>query len=110
MSTWPTDLIIRIDKGVCQGTDLSGTTATLADVDDPDFGYYLLDGPKFGYVICEDVASESIAASRPCAAVPIGELAFMRDVFMGAKLGRNQLKAIQRLSSYLPRTVADESE
>ena len=46
----------------------------------------------------------------PCATVPIGELSFLRDVFMGAKLSTNQIAAIERLSSYLPRTVADESE
>ena len=43
-------------------------------------------------------------------AIPIGELSFLRDVFMGAKLSKNQIAAIQRLSSCLPRTAADESE
>lgn len=107
---WPTAPLIRIDKGTLQGTDISGTTATLTDIDSPEFDYYLLDGPKSGYTIFKDFASESITDSRPCAAIPIGELSFLRDVFMGAKLSKNQITAIQRLSSYLPRTAADESE
>lgn len=107
---WLNTPLIRIDKGAIRETDISGTTATLADVDDPEFGYYLLDGPKCGYTICEDVVGEGISAMRPCVAVPIGELSFLRDVFMGAKLSKNQITAIQRLSSYLPRTAADESE
>ena len=110
MDAWPTDTLIIIDKGTYRGTDISGTTATMADVDDPDFGYYLLDGPRSGCAVYEDVTGEAIIAARPCAAVPIGELSFLRDVFMGAELSKNQLEAIQRLSSYLPRTVADESE
>lgn len=108
--TWPTEPLIRIDRGAIQETDISGTTATLADVDDPEFGYYLLDGPKYGYTICADVIGEAISVARPCVAVPIGELSFLRDVFMGAKLSKNQIAAIQRLSSYLPRTAADEFE
>lgn len=108
--TWPNAPLIRIDRGTLREDDISGTTATLADVDDPEFGYYLLDGPKRGYTICEDVVDEAISVAHPCAAVPIGELSFLRDVFMGAKLSKNQVAAIQRLASYLPRTAADESE
>ena len=110
MDTWPTAPLIRIDRGAIRETNISGTTATLVDVDDPEFGYYLLDGPKYGYTICEDVIGEAISVARPCAAVPIGELTFLRNVFMGAKLSKNQCAAIQRLTACLPRTVTDESE
>lgn len=108
--TRPTASLIRIDKGQYRGVDISSTTATLADVEEPDSGYYLLDGPMVGHYIHHDIYLTSIYAWRPCVAVPIGELSFLRNVFMGAKLSKNQIAAIQRLSSYLPRTAADESE
>ena len=99
---WPTEPLIRIDKGVLRGNDISGTTATLADVDDPEFGYYLLDGPKQGFTICEDVAGESITAARPCAAVPIGELKALRNAFMGVELTNFQHAVIQKLIARTP--------
>lgn len=108
--TWPTDALIIIDKGAYRGTDISGTTATLVDAEDPKSGYYLIDGPKIGHCLHEDILLENITTWRPCVAVPIGELSFLRDVFMGSELSKNQIVAIQRLSHYLPRTATDESE
>lgn len=110
MHTTPTAPLIRIDKGKCCGIDLSGATATLVDIDNPAHGYYILDGPLLGWTINDDQSLNEITAWRPCVAVPIGELAFMRDAFMGAELSKNQIAAIQRLSSYSPRVVADESQ
>ena len=55
-----------------------------------------------GHYIHHDIYLTSIYAWRPCVAVPIGELSFLRNVFMGAKLSKNQIAAIQRLSSYPP--------
>ena len=110
MSDWPTEPLILIDKGSHLGVNIGGTTATLVDAEDPESGYYLIDGPKIGYSIHKDNLLGHIAAWRPCVAIPIGELSFLRDVFMGAGLSKNQYAAIQRLSSHLPRTVADESE
>ena len=101
--TWPIAPIIRIDKGVVRENDISGTTATLADVDDPEFGYYLLDGPKQGITICEDVAGESIIAARPCVAVPTGELAALLDALTGVELTNFQHAVIQKLSAHIPR-------
>lgn len=108
--TRPTASLIRIDKGQYRGVDISSTTATLADVEEPDSGYYLLDGPMVGHYIHHDIYLTSIYAWRPCVAIPIGELSFLRDVFMGSELSKNQMVAIQRLSHYLPRTATDESE
>ena len=108
--TRPTASLIRIDKGQYWGVDISGTTATLADVEEPDSGYYLLDGPMIGHYIHHGIYLTSIDAWRPCVAIPIGELSFLRDAFMGAKLSKNQIAAIQRLSSYLPRTATNEHE
>lgn len=108
--TRPPAFIIRIDKGQYRGIDISGTAATPADVEEPDSGYYLLDDPMAGHYIHRGIYPTSIYAWRPCVAIPIGELSFLRDVFMGVQLSKNQIAAIQRLSSYLPRTAADESE
>jgi hypothetical protein len=80
------------------------------DAEDPESGYYLIDGPEIGYSIHEDSPLEHITAWRHCVAIPIGELSFLRDVFMGAELSKNQYAAIQRLSAHLPKTAADESE
>lgn len=110
MDNRPTEPLIRIDKGSHRGVDIGGTTATLTDAEDPESGYYLIDGPQIGYSIYEDTLSDDITAWRPCAAIPIGELTFLRDVFMGAKLSKNQHAAIQRLAAHLPKTVSDESE
>ena len=101
--TWPIAPIIRIDKGVVRENDISGTTATLASVDDPEFGYYLLDGPKQGITICEDVVGESIIAARPCVAVPTGELAALLDALTGVELTNFQHAVIQKLSAHIPR-------
>ena len=43
-------------------------------------------------------------------AIPIGELSFLRDVFMGAELSKNQYAAIQKLAAHLPKAVSDEYE
>lgn len=110
MNTQPKSPLIIIDKGTCQRADISGTTATLVDVDNPDSGYYLLDGTRAGYVIREDVIGEEITAWRHCVAVPVGELEFMRNVFMGAKLSKSQNEAIQRLIASLPKKAANELE
>lgn len=110
MSNWPTEPLILIDKGSYRGVNIGGTTATLVDAEDPESGYYLIDGPEIGYSIHEDSPLEHITAWRHCVAIPIGELSFLRDVFMGAELSKNQYAAIQRLSAHLPKTAADESE
>ena len=107
MNTIPTAPLIRIDKGEYCGTDISGTTATLADVDDPEYGYYLLDGPRAGYAINEDYISEAITIWRPCASVPIGELELLRSAFMGVELNRLQFSVIQKLIAHLPKNTPD---
>lgn len=110
MSDYPTEPLILIDKGSYQGVNIDGTTATLVDIEDPKSGYYLIDGPKIGYSIHEDNILERITAWRPCVAIPIGELSFLRDAFMGAELSKNQYAAIQRLAAHSPKTVSDEYE
>nr|DAO81980.1 MAG TPA: hypothetical protein [Caudoviricetes sp.] len=103
----PTEPLIRIDKGTYGDADISDATATLVDVHNPEYGYYLLGGPLAGQYIWEGQEDEEITAYRPCTAVPIGELSFLRNVFMGAELSVNQNAAIQRIISYLPKVTAD---
>lgn len=110
MSTWPTAPLIRIDKGTCGDTDISDTTATLVDVNTPEHGYYLLDGPRAGQYTYEGYPDEKITASRPCTAVPTGELVALRHAFMGVKLTRFQYEVIQKLLTHTPKKAADEHE
>lgn len=98
--TWPNAPLIIIDKGTYHGDDISGTTATPVNIDDPECSYYMLDGPRAGYSILEDAIGEEITAWRPCVAVPIGELVAMRSVFMGIELTRFQYEVIQKLFSH----------
>nr|DAM79865.1 MAG TPA: hypothetical protein [Caudoviricetes sp.] len=108
--TWPTAPLIRIDKGACGDTDISGTTATLVDVNNPEYGYYLLDGPQAGQYIYEGYPDEKIAAWRPCTAVPIGNLVAMRAAFMGVELTNFQHAVIQKLFAHPSKEAASESE
>ena len=62
MNTAPIASLIRIDKGEYYGKDTSGTTATLADIDNPEYGYYLLDSPRASHTIHEDFVGEAISA------------------------------------------------
>lgn len=101
--TWPTEPLIRIDRGMIQETDISGTTGTLVDVNNPEYGYYLLDGPRAGQYIYEGYPDEKITAWRPCTAVPIGELTALRNAFMGVELSNFQHTAIQKLIAHTPR-------
>ena len=109
MNTPPTSPLIIIDKGECHGVDLSGATAALLDVGDPTRGYYLLDRPQIGCCINCDGCPDEITAWRRCVAVPVGEIEFMRNAFMGAKLSKSQSEAIQRLIASLPKETVNVS-
>lgn len=62
MNNQPTVPLIKIDKGTYHGDDISDTTATLVNIDDTEFGYHPLDGPRAGHSIHEDAIGEEIAA------------------------------------------------
>lgn len=100
MNTVPTASLIRIDKGEYCGTDISGTTATLADVDDPEYGYYLLDGPRAGYAIHEDYISEAITIWRPCMAAPNDVIDKLHAAFYDTDMTEQQREAFQALETY----------
>ena len=106
MSTAP---LIIIDKGACCGTDLSGATAVLVDTGDPTVGYYHLRWPRIRCCVNGGTSPNEITAWRRCVAVPVGELEFMRDVFMGAELSKSQNEAIQRLIARLPKETVNVS-
>jgi hypothetical protein len=100
MNASPTAPLIIIDKGEYCGTDISGTTATLADVDDPECGYYLLDGPRTGYTIHEDYISEAITIWRPCMAVPNDVIDKLHAAFYDMDMTEQQREAFQALETY----------
>ena len=100
MTNRPTGPLIIIDKGEYCGTDISGTTATLADVGDPEYGYYLLDGTRAGYSIHEDFVSEAISAWRPCMAVPNDVIDKLHAAFYDMDMTEQQREAFQALETY----------
>lgn len=100
MNTIPTAPLIRIDKGEYCGTDISGTTATLVDVDYPECGYYLLDGPRTGYAINEDCVSEANSAWHPCMAVPNDVIDKLHAAFYDTDMTEQQREAFQALETY----------
>lgn len=103
MTAYPSVPLIRIDKGACGDTDISGAITTLVDVNNHKYGYYLLDGPHAGQCIHEGYPDEKITASHPCTAVPTGELTALRDAFTGVELTNFQHAVIQKLSAHIPR-------
>lgn len=69
-------------------------------MDDPEFGYYLLDGPKSGYTICEDVASGAISVAHPCVAIPIEVIDKLHAAFYDTYMSEEQREAFQALEAY----------
>lgn len=106
----PTVPLIQILSGKYNNENISGATAALVDIDNPESGYHLLDGPFAGRLVVPGVIGDEINAWRECAAVPISELTFLRDVFMGVETSKNQTAAIHKVCRHLPITVHDESE
>lgn len=100
MTNCPKEPLIIIDKGEYYGTDISGTTATLADVDDPEYGYYLLDGPRAGYTIHEDFMGEAIPTWRPCTAGPNDVIDKLHAAFYDMDMTEKQREAFQTLETY----------
>lgn len=97
--TQPKAPLIRIDKGQYRGVDISGTTATLADVEEPDSGYYLLDGPMVGHYIHHDIYLTSIYAWRPCVAVPNNTMDKLHAAFYDMDMTEQQREAFQSLEA-----------
>lgn len=75
----------------------------MVDVNNHKYSYYFFDGPRAGQCIHEGCPDEKITASRPCTAVPAGELTALRDAFTGVELTNFQHAVIQKLSAHIPR-------
>lgn len=100
MNASPIATLIHIDEGKYYGTDISGTTATLADVGDPEYGYYLLDGPRAGCTIHEEDVDKAIASWRPCMAVPNYVIDKLHAAFYDMNMTDQQREAFQALETY----------
>nr|DAV54712.1 MAG TPA: hypothetical protein [Caudoviricetes sp.] len=100
MNTTPTAPLIIIDKGSCYRIDLSGTTAALVDAENPERGYYLLDGPHFGWHIGDSQSPEEITAWRPCTAVPDDVIDKLHAAFYDINMNEQQREAFQALETY----------
>jgi len=95
----PTEPLIRIDKGTYGGADISGTTATLVDVGNPETGYYLIDGPLAGQYIWEGYEDEEITTWRPCVAVPNNTMDKLHAAFYDMDMTEQQREAFQSLEA-----------
>lgn len=100
MNDSPTAPLIIIDKGEYCGIDISGTTATLADAEDPEYGYYLLDGLRAAYTIHEEDIDKAIASWRPCMAVPNDVIGKLHAAFYDMDMTEQQREAFQALETY----------
>lgn len=99
----PTAPLIQILNGKHNNKDIHGAIATIVDVYDPEFGYYILNGPCTGSTVIPDGSGDEIAAWRECAAVPTSELAALRDAFMGVELSDFQHAVMRKLFTHLPK-------
>ena len=70
MSTWPSADMILINRGRIMDKDLSGSVAVRADLNDPEFGYYVMTGEARGFSVTPDTLEESIDAWEPVTPVP----------------------------------------
>lgn len=108
--SYPTAPLIQILNGKHNNKDIPGAIATLVDVCDPTFGYYILNGPCTGFTVVPDRPGDKINAWRECAAVPTGELAALRAAFMAVELPDSQRAVMQKLLTHLPKESSIESE
>lgn len=71
MNALITPPLVIITKGTYLKRDLSGTTATRTDIDNPRSGYYLLDGPLAGFVVRPEHYDEAFETWQEAKAVPV---------------------------------------
>lgn len=101
MKYWPSSPLIIIKEGTYYGTDISGSTASMRDIDNPRGGYYLLDGPKAGYVITLNNKQESIDEWETAVATPVMDIIRLRDTFRGFQMPIRNLEAVMRMIARL---------
>jgi len=92
--------IIRITDGKHNNKDISGSTATLVDLDDPECGYCLIDGPYAGFCVVPDVIGDEISAWKTATAVPDEVIDKLHAAFYDVDMNEQQREAFQALETY----------
>jgi len=100
MSDWPTESIIRIDRGTLNGNSISGAIAGISPCDT----YTLLTGRHQGSSLVQSYKGDSIQEWTPFTAVPTASIEALRQVFQGVCLSPNQNGALYGVTSYAPPT------
>lgn len=100
MPTYPTSPLITITNGRLNGTDISGSVASVNDIDDPCGGYYLLSGPRTGWVVNPLLNIGDIVSWEDSTAVQNSTLERVCDAFQGSELSEEQDISIELLKAY----------
>ena len=100
MTNWPTAPLIRITNGTRNNKDISNSTATLVDLDDPKFGYSLIDGPYAGFTVAPDVIGDKIISWENATAVPDEVIDNIHAAFYDTNMNEQQREAFQTLETY----------
>lgn len=101
MTTYPTSPLIIITNGSLCGRNISGSTASMRDIDNPRGGYYLLNGPRAGWPINPILNIGEIAAWTPCMAVPNEVIDKLHAAFYDIDMTPEQREAFQSLETYI---------
>lgn len=100
MTTYPTSPLIIITNGSLYDHNISGSTASMRDIDDPRGGYYLLNGPRAGWPINPILNIGNIASWEDSTAVQDSTLERVCDAFQGSELTEEQDISIELLKAY----------
>ena len=100
MTTYPTSPLIIITNGSLYDRNISGSTASMRDIDDPRGGYYLLNGPRAGWPINPTLNIGNIASWEDSTAVQDSTLERVCDAFQGSELTEEQDISIELLKAY----------
>lgn len=100
MALYPTSPLIIITNGSLYGHDISGSTASARDIDNPRGGYYLLNGPRTGWLINPILNIGNIASWEESTAVQDSTLERVCDAFQGSELTEEQDTSIALLKAY----------
>ena len=101
MTIHPTSPLITIASGNLYGRDISGSIASAMDVDNPSRGYYLLAGPRAGWIVNPILNIGEIATWNPCMAVPNEVIEKLHAAFYDIDMTPEQREAFQSLETYI---------
>lgn len=100
MPNYPTSPLIIITNGRLGGADISGSVASVNDIDDPLGGYYLLSGPRAGWAVSPLLNIGDIVSWEDSTAVQNCTLERVCDAFQGSELSEEQDMSIELLKAY----------